>query len=399
MRILCIANDIPLPANSGGRVDVWRRLCALKACGYSVALLCWTDSGRTAPPSKEVLDELASVCDAVKIVSIKRSALELLQRLLQLWRWPSHVAARAVTARGGAVDVWARTFSPDVVLLDGLYGGALAIDLANVLSRPLWYRSHNIEHRYMAAQCVRESRWVRRLGLWVSCLGLERFERLVLARADRVFDISLDDAATWRAQGVDTIEWLPTLVDAAYARRLAEQTTEAPFDVLYFGNLNTPNNVEAVLWWVDEVLPRVRGSDLKIAVAGSRPNTAVRDAIARDPRIQLIENPRDMASVVARARVLVNPMRAGSGVNLKSVEMLFSNAALVSTSVGVGGLSPAAKECFSVADSSEKFAAAIIAGLERSVTEVTAARRAVREEFSPAVIKRAFERTPAEVAA
>ena len=40
MRVLCISNDIPLPANSGGRVDVWRRLGALRAAGHtSIAVL------------------------------------------------------------------------------------------------------------------------------------------------------------------------------------------------------------------------------------------------------------------------------------------------------------------------------------------------------------------------
>ncbi|EEF25586.1 conserved hypothetical protein [Ricinus communis] len=130
MRILCVANDIPLPANSGGRVDVWRRLCALKACGHSVALLCWTDSGRSESPSTALLNELASVCDSLKVIPITRSGWELVRRAIHLWRWPSHVAARAVTTRGAAVHAWARAFAPDVLLLDGLYGGALAMGLA-----------------------------------------------------------------------------------------------------------------------------------------------------------------------------------------------------------------------------------------------------------------------------
>lgn len=391
MRVLCISNDIPLPANSGGRVDVWRRLCALRAAGHSVALLCWVDVGRVAPPSAEVLAHLDSVCESVKVLGISRSGAEIVRRLIELWRWPSHVAARAVTARGQGVEDWAKSFAPDVVLLDGLYGGAVAQRLCAGLSRPLWYRSHNIEHRYMAAQRARESRPLRRVGLIANCLGLERFERQIMGQAERVLDISQDDARYWVGEGVAQVEWLPTLVDEAFAKRLIARESGADLDVLYFGNLNTPNNVEAVSWWVREVLPLVSGTSLRIAVAGSRPSDALRAVLSRDPRIELIENPEDMAAIVGRARVLVNPMLAGSGVNLKSVEMLFTDAALVSTSVGVGGLPPEAKACFMVADAANEFAEAIKSGLAGTAT-TTVDRSTVRAAFSPLALREVFAR-------
>lgn len=392
MRILCIANDIPLPANNGGRVDVWRRLCALRDAGHAVALLCWTDVGRVAPPSDEVREKLLNVCESVRILSITRSSGEIARRLCELWRWPSHVAARAVTARGNGIEAWARDFGPDVVLLDGLYGGGVALSLSQRLKRPLWYRSHNIEHRYMAAQRRREARFARRLGLLANCVGLERFERSVMARAERVLDISQDDAAFWQREGIRHIEWLPTLVDHEYASRLAASCRgDKAFDVLYFGNLNTPNNVEAVTWLVREVLPIVTGPDLRIAVAGSRPSEHLREVLRQDQRIKLIENPEDMAIVVARARVIVNPMLAGSGVNLKSVEMLFSDAALVSTPVGVAGLPEAAKSCFAVAESPEAFAAAILRGLAGGTDDDS--RTAVRTAFAPAALATAFAET------
>lgn len=389
MRILCIANDIPLPAISGGRVDVWRRLCALRDAGHSVALLCWADAGRVSPPSEEVREKLGSVCESVHISTITRSTAEIVRRLVELWRWPSHVAARSVTARSSSIEAWARAFAPDVVFLDGLYGGGVAFSLSQKLNRPLWYRSHNIEHHYMAAQRRREGRFARRLGLLANCVGLERFERSVMAKAERVLDISQDDAAFWRREGIRHIEWLPTLVDHVYADRMAALCAgEKTIDVLYFGNLNTPNNVEAVTWLVRDVLPKVTGSALRIAVAGSRASDQLRVVLRQDHRIELIENPEDMAVVVARARVIVNPMLAGSGVNLKSVEMLFSDAALVSTPVGVAGIPDAAKACFAVAESSEAFAAAIVQGLDGGGDRCP--RENARAAFSPSALVDAF---------
>lgn len=385
MRLLCVSNDIPLPANSGGRVDVWRRLCALRDAGHSVALLCWMDQGRAERPTAEVMQRLEAVCESVRVVPITRSPAEIAGRLLHLWHWPSHVASRWVTSRGIGLERWCSDFAPDVVFLDGLYGGAVAFDLSRRAGVPVWYRSHNIEHRYMAAQRERETRFVRRMGLLANCIGLERFERNVIQRAKRVLDISCDDAAFWRASGLAHVELLPTIVDADYVARLEAASTALPdVDILYFGNLNTPNNVEAVAWFVREVLPHVPAPDLRIVVAGSKPSDEMRVVLGLDARIELIENPVDMAAVVARARLLVNPMRAGSGVNLKSVEMLFSDAALVSTSVGVGGLPQQAKACFATHDDAEGFARAIEHGLaENRAAEAARKRQAVRTTFSP----------------
>jgi glycosyltransferase involved in cell wall biosynthesis len=391
MRILCVANDVPLPANSGGRVDVWRRLQALKGAGHELALVCWTDEGRASPLSAAERAALGALCDEVKVLSIRRSVSEVVQRLLWLWRWPSHVAARWVTSRRAALVPWARAWAPELVLLDGLYGGAVALDLATQLGVPLAYRSHNVEHQYMAEQRAREQRAVRRLGLFANCLGLERFERRVMGRAAEVLDISLADAAFWRGQGFAQVTWVPTLVDAPFAGRLAHGPVQASFDLLYFGNLNTPNNVEALTWLVREVLPRVPGAGLRIAIAGSGPTQAVRALVATDSRVVLIENPPDMAAVVSAARVLVNPMRAGSGVNLKSVEMLFTEAALVSTPVGVKGMPELAQACFSVADGAEDFAAAVARGLSPAWTG-QGDRPAARALFSDLALLEAIRR-------
>jgi hypothetical protein len=385
MKILCISNDMPVPANNGGRVDVWRRVQALHRAGHEVALLCWTDVGRSPDLTDAEWAELRAVCPQVRVVGITRSKPEILRRLAQLWRWPSHVASRWVTSRGAGLLAWARGFAPDLVLLDGLYGGAVALDLAQRLHVPMVYRSHNLEHLYMARQREREQRLTRRVGLLANCVGLERFERAVVARAALVMDISMDDAEFWRQQGHRHVCWVPTLVDEAFVRRLADAPASKPWDLLYFGNLNTPNNVEALGWLVEHVLPKLGQPHLRMAVAGSRPADAVRALLASEPRITLIENPPDMAEVIGQARVLVNPMLAGSGVNLKSVEMLFTDAALVSTSVGVKGLPEAARACFAVADAADGFAAAIDGGL-RDMPPVYGSRLAVRALFTDAAL-------------
>lgn len=394
MRILVVPMELPLPANHGGRIDVWRRLCLLHARGHALALLSWQNLARDGDVAPQPMAELDAVCAARHVSWIRRSPLETLRRAVRLPWLPSHAAVRWVTLDKAAALAWARHFAPDVLLLDGLYGVAAARWLARQLGVPWVYRSHNIEHVYMRQQRARAEGWRARLGLAANLPGLRRLEEATVRDAACVFDISPADAAHWRARGHAHVHWLPTAVDAAFEAGVAQAATRPPdWDLAYFGNLNTPNNVEAVAWLVTEVLPLLPGRELRFVLAGSRPGAAVRRLAAVDARITLLADPPSVAAVAGAARVLVNPLQAGSGVNLKSVEMLFSPAHLVSTPAGVQGLTGAAAACFAVHADAAGFAAAVHAGLQAPpVAAVLHERRAARAAYAPAGIAAQLER-------
>ena len=394
MKILVVPMELPLPADSGGRIDVWRRLRLMHDDGHELALLSWHNLARDGAVAPRALAELATVCRTHHLSWIRRSPGESLRRLAHLARLPSHAAARWVTLDRPAVLAWARAFAPDVLLLDGLYGVAAVRWLAAALGLPWVYRSHNIEHVYMRQQQARAVGWRARLGLSANLVGLRRLEVATVREAAAVFDISPDDAAVWRAQGQANVQWLPTVVDADFVRAMAVATALPPaWDIAYFGNLNTPNNVEAVAWLVNQVLPRLPLPGLRVALAGSRPSEAARRLAAADVRITLLADPPSIPAVAGAARVLVNTVQAGSGVNLKSVEMLFGDAALVSTPAGVQGLPADAAACFAVSADAAGFAAAIAAALRAPPAAADAQRVAARAPYAPAAAAALLRRT------
>lgn len=377
--------ELPLPASSGGRIDVWRRLGYLREDGHSLALLSWHNLGRDGALARESLDELATVCASHHLSSIQRTPSESLRRILQLARLPSHAAVRWITLDRPAVLAWAQAFAPDVLLLDGLYGVAAVRWLSARLGVPWVYRAHNVEHVYMRQQRSRATRWSARLALAANLLGLRRLEEATVREAASVFDISLVDAAHWRAAAQRQVQWLPTVVDAPFADALTLASSQAPvWDIGYFGNLHTPNNVEAVEWLLRRVLPLLPAPALRIVLAGSRPSTVVRQLAATDARITLLADPPSMPAVVGAARVLVNPLQAGSGVNLKSVEMLFTRAHLVSTPAGVQGLPQEAAACFALDAEAAGFAQAISRALQEGKAADELPRVAARVPFAPA---------------
>lgn len=367
MKLLIVADDFPLPPHSGGRTDTWRRMRALKEAGVSIALLTWYDPQRDGPAQPAVLKALNEIVTTHLVYPIKRTPLALLARLAYMGRLPTHATARWIALDRAEVLKWAREFGPEGVLLDRLFGVQAVRWLVGELCRaghslPWVYRSHNREASYMAGQLARASGLRTRAGLLLNQFGLERVEREVIHSAGAVLDISLHDAAHWRHQGVADPIWLPPAVDVDFVAEIETARTQVAlprWDALFVGNLNTPNNLEALSWLVDEVLPSIPEPTLRLAVAGSKPAASASAILRRDPRIELIPDPPSVAPLLASAKVLVNPMRSGSGVNLKSVEMLFSDAQLVSTSAGLAGLPTEVQSCFSTADEPREFATAV----------------------------------------
>ncbi len=394
MKLAYFCNEIPYPARHGGRVDTWSRLKAMHALGTDIALISWY-APEDHPLPQDTLDKIASIASTSQFFLTKPDLADRLRRLVRLVRWPSHVSAR-IPLRHERAAFWTRmdAFKPEAVWLDSLYGTVLAFECAKRYNVPVFYRSHNIEHQYMRGQVALMQRWKAKLLLAMNLPHLKRVEFDTLRRSHTCFDISQDDMRWWQQNGLSNMQWLPPNVAQDTAERLLAPLTLAPaYDVGYLGNLRTPNNVSGVLWFLTQAWPTLRAlrPATTMVLAGSFPAPAILAAVAQAEGVTLLENAPDASAVLRSARVLVNPIFAGSGVNIKSVEMLFAPGQRVSTSQGVAGLPAHVKQCFQVADEAPAFAQAIQSILDAkpdaTVAPTPEALAAARSEFGTARIQ------------
>jgi hypothetical protein len=357
----------------------------MKAAGIRIHLVTWCGDAASERPEPAHLDAMREVVDVLHVFPIRRSFGERMRRLARLHRWPSHVASRVLTAGQQAqVRATLGAFRPEAVWLDSLYPVVAARDAASQFGLPVFYRSHNIEHLYMERQVARARTLRDRFAWGLNLLHLKKIEFEVIGKAAGYFDISIDDLSYWQSQGFSQGAWLPPLIEPEFGERLSAPWDEAPeFDVGYLGNLYTPNNVEGIVWFLNRVVPRLQSHrpGVRIFVAGSRPAQAVRDALAQCRGVTLIESPPDAISVLRSARVLVNPVFAGSGVNVKSVEMLFAPGEIVSAPQGLTGLPDHVRSCFHAAESDSAFAETVLDALQNP-RAISAERLKARQEFS-----------------
>lgn len=358
-RLLVLSPESPLPPRHGGRVDLARRLAALRAQGVEVMLVFWASPKATAE-----LEAVSSALNELAHEVIVLEELSLRGYLRAGARYPLWVGQRAMTAQAAAgVAARARAFGAAAILLDNLNGAAGLDRLRSILPLPYAYRAHNVEHRYAASQTAGARGLRARLIGWLVRAGMLRLETRIRREAVQVLDISPEDLAFWQGRGERHGHWSPVLFDKVSAARLSETAAWQPeVDVGYLGNLYAPNNLAGLRWFLAEVVPILRQSraTISIRIAGAQPDPALW-AACQAAGVSLLADPADAVTVLRGARVLINPVFAGSGTNVKATEMLFTPAALVSTPQGLAGLPEEARACFAQAGTAADFAQAILA--------------------------------------
>ena len=381
---------MPYPPNRGGRADIWRRILAFRALGHEVLLVNVQEDAANRGPTPQELAFVDGVVTSRFSFGIRRGWLITVRQLANAWAVPWHAATRVPTGEAAtALDAEIARFKPDFLWLDGPWFGVVGCRIAKRLGVPILYRSHNIEHHYIRSQARVAVRLRDRIAWTLATIGLQRFESGILQQAARVFDISVDDLEYWKARGIAQLHWLPPLPELAFS---GPQEPAIPGDIVFVGNLGTPNNVRGVAWLVSEVMPKVR-AQLPAAgcrIVGSNPTPFLRQLLQANPQVELCANVASAPPYLFGARVLVNPVMTGSGVQVKMLDMLMTDAPIVTCTQGTRGLPADLRAQFRVADDARAFAAAICEELRQP--SVNAKARAVaRKAFSISAVGEALD--------
>jgi glycosyltransferase involved in cell wall biosynthesis len=399
MRIVWVKMGGLWPATTGGRVRSLNTISEL-ARDHQVTVITTQGQGDDADGLKAQLAHCERVVSVPYAVPKRGSAAFAASVAgswfshypVDLWKWRVRAVQREVrrALATGDVDLcvadflFAATNVPmpcgvPVLLFEHNVEYLIWQRLANLETSP-WKRAlFEMEWRKVRA-C--EARAVRRAALTIAVSDDDR---------DRLAAISLDSRVVSIATGVNT-EYFAARPDA-----------EVPFRLVFSGSMDWHPNEDAVCYFVDTILPRIRVEfpNVSFTIVGRNPSARVR-ALAAQPGVLVTGTIDDVRPSIAEGSVYVVPLRAGSGTRIKIFEALAMGKAVVSTTVGAEGLALESGRHFLAADTPHDFAHAVIRLLRdpgRRQAIGSAGRALVEANYSWATVARQFEARCEEVVA
>ena len=232
----------------------------------------------------------------------------------------------------------------------------------------LVFDDHNAEYllqlRTALADLRQPARWAGAAYSLIQWRKLAAYEAAVCRAAERVIAVSQADADALRRllPGMD-VTVVPNGVDLqAFAPGYSAPAPDMRAQALVFsGKMDYRPNVDAALWFADEILPRVRAHapSAHFWIVGQQPHPRLARLAGR-PDITITGRVPDVRPYLVGAAVCVLPFRMGGGTRLKVLEALALGKAVISTTLGAEGYGLRDGHELRLADSAAAFAQTVV---------------------------------------
>ncbi len=364
MRILFLTAQLPEPAHAGGTLRTSGLMRGAHAAGHELHLLAFG----AEPAAQAVLPVLNEYCARVEFVAPpQRSIGDRLRDLLFTSR-PDMQRRFYSPQYAARLQVLLAAEPYDLVQIESLEMATyLPVIKASQPAARVIYDSFNAEYDLQRSIYEAERRELKRLpGAIYSLIQwqrLVRFERQVCETVDHVIAVSEADAAAFeRLAPRCPVAVVPNGIDAAPYAHDDSSLDLGPAALVFTGSMGYRPNVDAALWFADDILPRIRAAapEARFFIVGSQPHPRLQPLRERDD-VEITGWVPDVKPFLHAAAVFVVPLRMGSGTRLKILQAMAAGRAVVSTTLGAQGLDAQDGVALRLADSATEFARQVVA--------------------------------------
>ncbi|MBN1259916.1 MAG: glycosyltransferase [Anaerolineae bacterium] len=377
--ILVAYKQFPAPnvGHAGGQ-SIYRLLEALKQRGHRLTLVA-----RIQAQEARHREAVEALCDRVVAVPHHRS----------LPGPRPFAVARSYAALRRAVLHTIRDTNPDVVHVEF---AQTAFVLLGMNHRCTSVRAHDVNWFLMEQQAQHRQGLARLKAQALRALFMHT-EPWLLRRFDLIAAISEGDRRLLAPQCAPQPVALLPLAPALEPDNVAAPALPGNANVLFVGAMSRAFNIEAVLWFVDAIWPRVLKAvpEAHFIIAGASPAPEIA-ALDGRKHITVTGFVEDLGAWYRAAGVFVSPLQVAGGLLQKVLDALGMGVPVVATSVSNHGVSATPGEHLLVADEPEAFAEAVITLLrDPDAREAlgAAGRAFVQDYYNPETTMDRWEQT------
>jgi glycosyltransferase involved in cell wall biosynthesis len=391
LRILQLAPRLPYPLTDGGAIGIYKPTEAIAKLGHVITFVTFPDPDPLV--TKDAVEKLSQFCN-----------VELASRSL-----PSRNAALLRTMFSGAYPIERRMMpgmfaliakliaknSFDLVQIDGAQMGKYGLWIKEKFGLPVILRQHNFESLIYKRFAQNTRNLLAKIIARVHAKRLLHEEIRFMSGMDGVIAISSEDESLMHQSASEAKFWIiPAGVDTEY---FIPQPPELEEDtILWVGGIDWEPNRDAIEFFAKEIFPHIvdKLPYANFTIAGQSTEFLGTLASQWKGNIRLLGRVSDIRTELAKAKVMICPLRVGGGMRLKLLDFFAAGKAVVSTHIGAEGNLGKDGEHLLLRDDPRSFADAVILLLEndalrqrlganaRALTERTYSWQSIAREFS-----------------
>ena len=216
-------------------------------------------------------------------------------------------------------------FEPDIVVLEW----------TNMV---LLYKT--VKQRFPDAKLIASEHDVTYLGLQRKGLNAKKLARAkkqeleALQNCDVVMPHNVKDKNLLVQDGIpeDKIHVIvPYYHDMGYIER-----KKLNHDILFWGAMYRPENYEAAIWFIENVMPLLEDLDVRFVVAGNRPPEKLKQYASS--RVVITGFVEDETPLFESSMCFVSPLLTGAGIKVKVIEALSAGIPILTNDIGIEGI-------------------------------------------------------------
>lgn len=219
-------------------------------------------------------------------------------------------------------------------------------------------RAHNVEYKIWQRLSKTDANFLKRFYFKILAKQLKKKEIAICNQVDGLVVMSEQDKEILQADGV--IKPIKVIGIGSHIEPPEEHWDQvSEKKIFHLGSMNWLPNVEGVKWFIDNVWPLVQFKmpEIRLFLAGYEIEKVFPDGPKDNVKIVQAVDAREF---MLQSGIMIVPLLSGSGIRVKIIEGLSLGKVIVTTNVGVEGISAEDGKEILIADNPKEFADKIL---------------------------------------
>lgn len=335
MNILQICSKVPFPPKDGGSIAMNILTQGLMECGNKVKVIAMNTPKHFI--KDEEIDRDYRMRTSYESVLIDTS-VKPLDALINLFSGESYNISRfySKTFEQKLVEVLSQQ-EFDIVHLETLWVTPYVETIRKHSKAKIVLRSQNVEYSLWERVAAASTNPLKKAYLNLLSKRLKRYELDMLNRYDAILPITEIDGASFKRSGCKV-----PMLHVPFGLNASEyKVSEQPEKITLFhiGAMDWLPNIQAMEWFLENVWDKLleKHPDIELYLAGRNMPKNFKGA---DKRNVVVEGEvPDAKAFMDRHSIMISPLFSGGGMRIKIIEGMAMGKVVISTDIGIEGIS------------------------------------------------------------